>query len=104
MSSFMDWSVLDDETVRDIAKREAARVTERYTLPFWGGDDLLQEAHIILAGWEGTKDLIEQEAYGLIAFRLRQDLANRIATEAGRASKQVSRDQLVDEYLKGENQ
>lgn len=80
--------------MRDVVGRAARKVSDQYedTVEY---DDAFQEACIALASkGVATRKLVESGDLGLVAFRLAQDLADRVKTEAGHRSRQVSLDWL----------
>ena len=87
-----DWTVLDIDGVADIAHSAAARVAAQYrhTTEY---DDLLQEAHILLACAAGdVRDYLADDTKGpgQLHHRLWCDLVDSVKTDAKRRSQHLS--------------
>lgn len=97
-----DFNYLDNKTVLDVIKQAARRVHRKFDEQYSEVEDLIQEAHIAIATTANLLGAIESEDYGLLQFRLEQDLTDLVHKEVRRTSKNISFDALLEAQDDGE--
>lgn len=96
MSDTHDWSVLDNPELVDLCEYVVETVSYNRNLD---ADDLLQDAYVLVTATGGDLHAItsEPENFGLLAFRLEQQLINKHKTDIRRRDKAVSLDVRIEE-------
>ncbi len=95
-----DFDFVNNETVMLIIDRAARQVANEYRDA--GYEDMRQEAYILVSTSPALQEVVESEEYGLLQFRLRQDLIEVYSKELRRNGRNVSYEGLVDTRDAGE--
>lgn len=79
-----------NKTVMDVIQQAARKTSRKFGGRYMDVEDLVQEAHVMVSITTNLQSAIIAEEYGLLQFRLEQDLTDRLDKEVRRHSKNVS--------------
>jgi DNA-directed RNA polymerase specialized sigma24 family protein len=88
-----NFTYTDNATANDVVNQAARRIHKRYA-QYSELEDLVQEAHIMVATRGDHQRAIEDENYGYLQHQLELDLTDMLDTTVRRAQKNVSYDAL----------
>jgi hypothetical protein len=85
----------------DVIRQSVRRTHQKFDGRYSEIEDLTQEAHIAISTTPNLLEAIESEDYGLLQFRLEQDLTDLLDKEVRRTGRNISYDALVESAEEG---